>query len=181
MLGKSGRGWDVVRSIIHLMVGSDLEKSRKQVRNASIAGFAWSAYIFVVAVGFLIALLLSGDGGEGKLSLALFIFVVVEVGLVALLSFGVMRYLRKAAVALFFYFVISRLVLLAIGEIGFGEPQDLVRLLLQVIVGYFFFQGLRGVLTYYYLTHPQYPVAVDPSETSARVGAVVDGNESPIS
>lgn len=143
------------RTIARYMVGHDIERARQRMKYAWIAGFIWTALSFMGAVAGIWAL--GPDSPEGP-GLALFILAIVEVGLVAFLSYGVMQRRRGAATVLFFYFWTSRIPWIAVGLISLQTPPDIARfLLLQLLPAYLFFQGMRGAWTYYYLTHPQYP------------------------
>ena len=82
-----------------------------------------------------------------------FIFVMVEASLTAFLAFGVLKRNRAAASLLFFgFFVVKTAAFFA----GVGKPILLVHL---VIFGYFFFQGMRGALTFHQFTHPRPAIA----------------------
>ena len=146
-----------------MLVSGDLERARKRMRNAWIAGFAWSAFIFVGAMGLLLPSVMFGIETLGPIDLGRFIYAIVEVGLMGVLAYGVFSRRCSAATLLFCYFAVSRVVLVAIGEVRFDEPPDMVRLLIQVGVGYLFFQGMRGAWTRNHLTHPQYPTMAVPS------------------
>jgi len=167
MAVKEGKGWDVVQSIIRLMVGNDVDRARKRMRYAWIAGFAWAAVGLVNALVFF-----SGFDAETQTlwSGGQFAFVIIESAVMAALSYGVVKRLRLAAALLFFYFWISRIPLLALGIISLEAPPDLFRFLLQVLVAYLLFQGMRGAFTCYYLTHPYYPAVLPRQEAGAGKG-----------
>ncbi len=135
------------------------------MRWAWIAGFTWAT------IGLLNAMLLfSGldsevenlwGGGQ-------FLWVVSESGLIALLSYGVLKKAKLAAVSLFFYFWISRIPLLAVGWISLVEQPDMARfIIMQVLPAYLFFQGMRGALTFHFLTHPTSTSADSPTQKPA--------------
>jgi hypothetical protein len=170
MMGRQeGTAWKLVRAIIRLMVGNDIEKARKRIRNAWIAGFIWTAWSYVGAVGLMWGLASETEEGPG---LELFIFAVVEVGLIAFLSYRVMRRGRWEATLLFFYFWTSRIFWLAMGLIRLKTGLDLAGFfLVQVLPAYLFFQGMRGAWTFYYLTHPQYPVAAPEQKVEVPVSS----------
>jgi hypothetical protein len=128
------------------------------MRYAWLAGFVWSAISFVGAVGALIAPIIADAPSD--LHLGQFIFAIVEVGLIAFLSYGVMQRRPTAAALLFGYFVLSRIVLAFMGLIGLEHSEDYLRFLIQGVFALLFFQGLRGTLTFYHLTHPSYPSAL---------------------
>ena len=152
------------RFLNRVLIGRDIASARRRILWAWVAGFSWAA------IGVLNALVLfSGFDSEVEnlWSGWQFILVVVESGLMFVLSYGVRKRARVAAVSLFFYFWISRIPLLALGLISLEEPPDVARFLLQVLVAYLFLQGMRGVLTFHFLTHSQPPAAVSPSQESA--------------
>jgi hypothetical protein len=148
-----------------VLIGRDITQARGRLRWAWIAGFSWAA------VGLLNALLLfSGFDSEVEnlWSGGQFAWVVVESGLMALLSYGVLKRVRLTAVSLFFYFWISRIPLLALGWIPVEGSPDVARLLvMQVLPAYLFLQGMRGVLTFHFLTHPPYTTAASSAQESA--------------
>ena len=147
-----------------MLVSGDLDAARKRMRNAWIAGFAWSAFIFVGAMGLLLPTVMFGVPTLGPIPMGQFAYFIVEVGLMGFLAYGVFRGRRSAATLLFCYFAVSRVVLVAFGEVRFDGPPDFVRLLIQAGVAYLFFQGMRGAWTHHHLTNPQYPAAVSPAE-----------------
>ena len=145
----------IINYIIRFMVGQDLEQACRRMRHAWLVGFMMSGIFFVNAA---IAIWGLAPGAEDRLSLGLFIFALVEVGIVAFLSYGVLRRSKEAATALFCYFWISRIFWIAMGIIDLSTAPHIFKFLVwQVLPAYIFFQGLRGAWTYYYLTHPQYP------------------------
>ena len=84
--------------------------------------------------------------------------MLLEAALVAVLAAGMLKRNRAAAAALLGYQIVSKLVLFGLAIFGLG-PGNLnpVSLVLNLVFAYLFFQGLRGVLTWHYLTHPVYP------------------------
>ena len=141
------------------MVGDDIEQARRRMRYAWIAGFLWTGLSFVGALREI--LLPATEGSEGLgLGLGLFVFLIVEVGVVGFLSYGVLQRQAKAATLLFFYFSISRIFWVGVGQISFDDWQSVVRFFaVQVLPAYLFFQGMRGAWTFHYLTRPQVPAA----------------------
>lgn len=139
------------------LLGTDLEQARKRIRWGGGAGLAAAVINFIVIMSTYFV----GDTGvEGVVqpSSGQFIFVVVEVVVVAVLALGVLRKNRAAAMALLAYQVVSKLVLFGLAAFGLGPgnltPESLV---LNLVFAYLFFQGLRGVLTWHYLTRPVWP------------------------
>jgi hypothetical protein len=155
MVEQPGTSGTLARAIARLTVGNDIEQARKRMRNAWIAGFVWTVLSFMGAIAGMWGL---GAEAEGEPGLGLFIVAVVEVGLVAFLSYGVLQRRRWAATLLFFYFWISRIPWILVGLISLQSGPDIARFLaLQVLPAYLFLQGMRGAWTFYYLTHPRYP------------------------
>ena len=141
------------------LIGSDLQQARKRILWGGGAGLAAAVINFIVIMSTYFV----GDTGvEGVVqpSRGEFLFVLVEAALVAGLAAGVLRRSRAAAGALLAYQVVSKLLLFGLAAVGLG-PGNLnpVSLVLNLVFAYLFFQGLRGVLTWHYLTHPEYPVA----------------------
>ncbi len=153
-------GKAVARIVLGLLVGRDLEQARKRVRNGWLFGFLWAGWSFIGVASGIWSL---APGTEDRLPLTLFILAVVEVGVVAFLSYGVMRRGRPPSAALFVYFWASRVFWIAAGAIGLGGYGEIVKFaILQVIPAYLFLQGMRGVWTWHHLTHPKYaPVETD--------------------
>ena len=148
------------------MVGDDIEQSRRRMRNAWIVGFLWTGLSFVGALREI--LLPATEESEGLgLGLGLFVFLVVEVGVVGFLSYGVLQRRARAATLLFFYFWISRIFWVGVGQISFDDWQSVVRFFaVQVLPGYLFFLGMRGAWTFHYLTRPGVPAAGTGPERS---------------
>ncbi len=145
------------RFLNRVLIGRDIRQARWRIRWAWIAGF------FLVAIYLFNAATRFSGWSAGQLA-----WVVFESGLMALLSFGVLKRARLAAVSLFFYFWISRIALLVLGLIPLEEPPDVARfLIMQVLFAYLFLQGMRGTLTYHFLTHPPYTTAASPTQESA--------------
>lgn len=149
-----------MRAVIRLMSGGDVDQARRRMRYAWLAGFIWAGISFFNAGAIGIGIIFGFDAeGQPQWSGGQLAFVLVESTLVASLAFGVLKRWRPAAVLLFFYFAISRIVLIALGLIALQQSADLLRLLVQVVVAYLFFQGIRGSLAFHYLTHPHYTAA----------------------
>lgn len=139
------------------LVGSDLVQARKRIRWGGGAGLAAAVINFIVIMSTYFV----GDTGvEGVIqpSSGQFLFVLVEAVVVAGLAVAVLRRSRVGAMALLAYHLVSKLTLFGLAAFGLG-PGNLnpVSFVLNLVFAYLFFQGLRGVLTWRYLTHPEYP------------------------
>ena len=146
------------------LIGTDLVQARKRIRWGGGAGLAAAVINFIVIMSTYFV----GDTGvEGVVqpSGGQFLFVLVEAAVVAVLAVAVLRRNRTAAMALLAYQVVSKLALFGLAAFGLG-PGNLnpVSMVLNLVFAYLFFQGLRGVLTWHYLTHPQYPVSAQESQ-----------------
>ncbi|MDE2841941.1 MAG: hypothetical protein OXN21_01025 [Chloroflexota bacterium] len=146
------------------LIGTDLLQARKRIRWGFGAGLAAATINFIVIMSTYFV----GDSGvEGVVqpSRGEFIFVLVEAGLVAALGVGVLKRSRAMAAALLGYQLISKSALFGLALAGLG-PGNLnpVSLVLNLVFAYLFFQGLRGVLTWHYLTHPDYPARAPESQ-----------------
>ncbi len=140
------------------LIGTDLTQARKRILWGGGAGLAEAVINFIVIMSTFFV----GDTeveGVVQPSRGQFLFVLVEAGLVAGLAAGVLKRSRVAAGLLLIYQVVSKLLLFGLAAFGLG-PGNLhpVGLALNLVFIYLFFQGLRGVLTWHYLTHPAYPV-----------------------
>jgi len=144
--------WDVMnihRTILARLLIGDLEVVLRWMRLAWFIGLLWSAWSFFGVISGIWSLSLEGEEG---LKLFVFILVVLEVGVVMGLSYGVYRRRKFFGVCLFFYFWFSRIFWIWVGLIGFSSFIELSRfLVIQVLPAYFFFQGMRGSLSYYEL------------------------------
>ncbi len=146
------------------LIGTDLTQARKRILWGGGAGLAAAIINFIVVMSTYFV----GDTaveGVVRPSGGQFLFVLVEAGLYTLLAAGVLRRNRKAAFALLGYHVVSKALLFGLAAAGLG-PGNLhpVSVALNLVFAYLFFQGLRGVLTWQFLTHPLYPTA-PPADT----------------
>ena len=148
------------------LVGSNLEQARKRILWGGGAGLAYAATYFIV----IMATYFVGDSGVERVIRpggGEFLFVLVEAALVAVLAAGMLKRNRAAAVALLGYQIISKLVLFGLAILGLGPGDlNLGSLVLNLVFAYLFFQGLRGVLTWHYLTHPEYPTSAGGDKMS---------------
>lgn len=141
------------------MIGSDLRQAGKRILWGGGAGLAAAAINFIVIMATYfgdpaVAGVIQPGGGA-------FLFVLIEAGLTAGLAAGVLKRGRPAAAALLAYHLVSKAGLFGLAAAGWG-PGSLnpISLLLNLLFAYLFLQGLRGVLTWHYLTRPVYPAAV---------------------
>tara|TARA_B100001765_G_scaffold5038_1_gene2986 strand:+ start:424 stop:879 length:456 start_codon:yes stop_codon:yes gene_type:complete len=139
-----------------ILVGTDITQASRRIRWAYICGYLYAGvFIFNAIVLFSVGSLeVKGLWSTGQAG-----FVVFEASLVAILSFGLSRRNKVAAIGLFGYFLLSRVPLLILGFLPSANELDgLMRLVvMQILPAYLFFQGLRGVLTFHDLKHRHYP------------------------
>ena len=141
------------------MIGNNLERARRRMRWAWVAGLIWAG--MVEAFNALTLFFGVETALRPQWSVGQFILVLVVAATMAALSLGLKRRSRAAAALLFGFFCVSRVVLLFLGMIALSTGEDVARLVVQSLFAYLFFQGLRGAITYHHLTHPQHP---DPTE-----------------
>ena len=140
---------NIFRTILARLFIGDLEVVFRRMRLAWIVGLLWSAWSFFGVISGIWSLSLEGEEG---LKLFVFILVVLEVGVIVGLAYGVYRRRRLFGGGLFFYFWFSRMFWMWVGLIGFSSFIELGRfMVIQVVPAYIFFQGMRGTLSYYYL------------------------------
>ncbi|MFQ6028507.1 MAG: hypothetical protein ACE5Q6_13535 [Dehalococcoidia bacterium] len=161
MATEETTGGGLAYTLMRFLIGKDLERARKRMRYAWIAGFVAAGINFAVA---LMTFPVEEAGGVDPIGGVAFALVMLEAALLAVLAYGVRKQKRAAAVALLLYFILSKIISYSVG-IG-----SLTALPLQLIFAYLFFQGMRGALTFYYLTHPEYPTAA-PAPEAAIAGS----------
>ncbi len=147
--GRPGPRW---------LIGTDLRQAGKRIRYGGIAGLAAAGVsFFVIVITYFgdpsIAGVIQPGGGP-------FLLVLLETVLMSALSVGVLRRSRAAAMALLGYHLVSKLALFALAAFGLG-PGELRAIPFHLVFAYLFFQGMRGVLTWHYLTRPEYPATLE--------------------
>jgi hypothetical protein len=145
---------------MRLMVANDVVRARKRIRNAWIAGFVLAGLGFINALIFFSG---ADSTDQGSWSTGQLVFVTAESSLMVVLSYGVLKRMRASAILLLLYFLISRIPLLALGVMRFEV------LPIQLLVGYLFFQGLRGALTFHQLTQPGHLITSLPDDAISGI------------
>jgi hypothetical protein len=118
----------------------DLEKARKYNRNAWIAGSVSAGLTLAVTVLALAGISLFGFT----------ILNLLDVLLMAGLSFGIYKKSRICAVSLFVYFAASKVMMWVSMRSAAGLP-------LALVFGYFFYQGIMGTFAYHKLSNQPDP------------------------
>lgn len=141
------------------MIGSDLRQAGKRILWGGVTGLALAGMLSVAVTTTYF-----GDPAVTGLvqpTLGQFLYVLLESGLIAALSIGVLKRFRLAAAALLVYHLVSKAALFGLAIFGLapGNLNPYSMTIYLLIPGYLFLQGLRGVLTWHYLTHPVYPTA----------------------
>ena len=135
------------------------------------AGLAYSAiYLIVIVSTFFGDPDVAGviqPGGEESF------FILAMAGVIAVLAVGVLKRNRAAAVLLLCFFVVVMLTLFGMAAFGFG-PGKLQTLPFHLVFAYLFFQGMRGVLTWHYLTRPGYTADAVTNTDTASIAAEDD-------
>ena len=117
-------------------LGEKLEdkKSKKQIRNACIAGTIIGVLTVLVTLIFTFGVHIPG--------LDVDLWYLVDAVVIFALTFGIYKKNRVCAVLMFVYFVASKLLMWA-------ESGSLSGLPLAIVFGYFFFQGILGTFAYH--------------------------------
>ncbi len=139
-----------------ILLGTDVTQANRRIRWAYICGYLYAGVFLFNAI----TLFSVGDlEVKGLWSTGQAVFVVLEASLIAILSFGLSRRNKMAAIGLFVYFLLSRVPLLILGFLPAANELDgLMKLVvMQILPAYLFFQGLRGVLTFHDLKDRDYP------------------------
>jgi serine/threonine-protein kinase len=110
----------------------DLEKAQKHIRHCWIAG----------SVSAGLTLLITALAMAGVSLFGFTIFNLLDVLLMAGLSFGVYKKSRVCAALLFAYFVVSKVMMLS-------QQFNPASLPLSLVFGYYFFMGVLGTFAYH--------------------------------
>lgn len=150
------------------MIGADLPQAGKRILWGGVTGLAVSGMLSVAVTTTYF-----GDPAVTELvqpTFGQFLYVLLESVLIAALSVGVLKRFRLAAAALLAYHLVSKIVLFGLAVFGLapGNLNPYSMTLYLLIPGYLFLQGLRGVLTWHYLTHPVYPTAAGVDRVSGE-------------
>lgn len=158
------------RAIPLWMLGNDLQQAGKRILWGGGAGLAAAAVNFIVIMATYFGdPAVAGVIQPGDLA---FLWTLAEAGLLAALAAGTLKRSRPAAAALLSYQLVSKIALfgLALGGMGPGSLHPVYLILNLLIFPYLFFQGLRGALTWHYLTHPDYPTVAAAVKDGADGG-----------
>ena len=101
---------------------------------------AWVAAL--ISAGITLVVTLFAISGTDILGFSAWEFI--DVGLVLGLAFGIFKKSRTCAVLMFVYFVISKIIIMA----DTGKPTGI---LLAIVFGYYFWQGVSGTFAYHKL------------------------------
>ena len=139
------------------LVGNDLEQARKRILWGGVAGLVVAGILLIVVTTTYFAD--PETMGVVQPSRGQFLYVLLEAGIMAALSVGVLNRSRWAAAGLLAYHILSKLALFALALFGLapGNLNPYSMTIFLLIPAYLFFQALRGALTWHYLTHPVYP------------------------
>lgn len=139
---KSAWSEGIVPGVIALLSSLSLDKAKTAIRNGAIAGAVQASLITVITLASLGSSVSARSANNLTGSL-------IDILLIFGLAFGVYQKNRICAVALFAYFVFSKLLQL------FTNQLPVTALLIALVLGYFYFEGMRGTFSYYKLTRSQ--------------------------
>ena len=126
----------IIESYDNKFTPTDEARALKHIRNAWIAGI-FASVITIISVALEITGVYSfvDNSTDGA------IFGLIDVAVITSLTFGIYKKSRFAAIIMFVYFVTSKLMMLQDVSVSgtFVIPA--------LILGYYFFQGIRGTLT----------------------------------
>tara|TARA_A100001037_G_scaffold306425_1_gene351402 strand:+ start:33833 stop:34243 length:411 start_codon:yes stop_codon:yes gene_type:complete len=123
----------------------DVVASVKWIRRASVVGF--------IAAAFNIGAPIASLGGENFIPIGWLVFCFIDTLLLIVFSVGAWKRSRKACTSLFMYYTAVKLGMVLL---GFGNPNP-GAIILSVVCVYVFLMGWRGSVSFYKLTHPEYP------------------------
>ena len=147
--GRPGPRW---------LIGADLRQAGKRILWGGGAGLAYSTIYFIVILSTFF-----GDpdvAGGHPARRGRILFHTGNGGGDSGFGGGVLKRNRAASVLLLCFFVVVMLALFGLAALGLG-PGKLQTLPFHLVFAYLFFQGMRGVLTWHYLTRPEYPATLE--------------------
>jgi eukaryotic-like serine/threonine-protein kinase len=139
---KSAWSEGIVPGVVALLSSLSLDKAKTAIRNGAIAGAVQGALLVVITLASL-GSSISARSANNLVGSLIDIFVIFG------LAFGVYQKNRICAVALFAYFVFSKLLQL------FTNQLPIAALAVALVFGYFYFEGMRGTFSYYKITRSQ--------------------------
>ncbi len=122
----------------------DLERAIKASKNGAIAAFLSGG------ITILFALYATGSDTQGTFKFMNDPTIVVDIALVFVCAFGMLRNSRTAAVTIFIYFLISKIYM----ALEFGQ---MIGLAAGVIFLYFYGKAIQGSFVYYKIKKSEVP------------------------
>ena len=117
----------------------------KWMRRASVVGF--------IAALLNIAAPIASLGGEDFIPVGWLVFCLIDGMLLTLFSIGAWKQNRLACTGLVLYYVLVKGLMTIL---GFGNSNP-GAILLIFVCAFVFLMGWRGSISFYKLTHPEYP------------------------
>ncbi len=125
--------------------GMELLSSSMWIRRASVVGF--------IAAALNVAAPIASLGGENFIPMGWVVFCFIDALLLIIFSVGAWRRNRFACASLLIYYTVVKLSMVLLG-FGNSNPGAIIFSVICVLV---FLMGCRGSISFYKLTHPQYP------------------------
>jgi hypothetical protein len=131
-------------------------QAEKKIRNAWIVGLISGLTTLI----FTLAAATSQDGTIDLAGTIVTVWYLIDVGLIFLFAFGIYIKSRVAAVGMFIYFLVSKLMMWGA---AFSSGASLISLgiLIGAVCLYFYFEGARGAIIYHRLRSGK-ELIVDP-------------------
>lgn len=130
-----------------------LTQAEKKIRTAWILGLISG---FVTLLFTLVAA--TSEGGTADFQgTTVSLWYLLDVFLIFLLTFGIYRRSRVAAIGMFIYFLLSKLIMWSVG-LSVAGSSVLPGILTGIAFLYFYFEGARGAITFHQLRQGNPPI-----------------------
>lgn len=130
-----------------------LAQAEKKIRNAWILGLisGFTTLLFTLMAA-------TSEGGTADFQgTTVSLWYLLDVFLIFLLTFGIYRKSRVAAIGMFIYFLLSKLMIWSVG-LSVAGPSVLPGILTGIVFLYFYFEGARAAITLHQLQQDHPPV-----------------------
>lgn len=134
----------------------DLIKAEKHIKNAVRVGY----YILIISV-ILIAYMFYDQTQDKPNPYHAIISLIILFALI----YGTSRKIKLSVILLFAYYLYDRVDILLFRIINYGPSyfsfKDVVMVIIEIIISYYLFQGIRGTFAYHRLVNESKPESAD--------------------